>query len=109
MAGGGPVIQPWEGRRRADALRRVKADGQRHNKPCCLCGTEIDYSLDYPHPMSCSVEHVKQRAFHPELTWDPANWKPCHLRCNVRAARGTDRSTAAGPKPDLDLGAVSDW
>lgn len=107
---GGPV-QPWEGRRRADALRRVKADGARHNKPCCICGAEIDYALRYPDPMSCSVEHTKPRAFYPELTWDWANFAPAHLRCNVRAQRGQHRDSSSGQRPSdaLDLGVVSDW
>ena len=104
-----PHDPTWAGRRASDALRRVRADGARHHKPCCLCGGEIDYTLRYPHPMSCSVEHTKQRAFHPELTWDPSNWSPAHLQCNKRAVRGTDRSQTVKVSGQIDLGAVSDW
>ena len=106
-----PHDPTWAGRRATDALRRVRADGARHNKPCILCQGEIDYTLKYPHPMSCSVEHVKPRAFHPELTWDFANMAPCHLQCNKRAARGVDRSAGGGQgaADQPDLGVVSDW
>ena len=28
------------------------------NKTCCLCGTRIDDTLDSPHPMSRTLEHL---------------------------------------------------
>lgn len=101
-------VPEWGGDRAQAALRRVRADGARHNKPCCLCDQPIDYTLRYPHPMSCTVQHVKARSLHPELTWDPTNWSPCHARCNSAAGNGQPKRAAAG---DLDrgLGIRSPW
>ncbi len=101
-------VPAWEGRRRADALRRVRADGARHRKPCVLCGKPIDYSLRYPHPQSCTVEHLKPRATHPELTWDPGNHAPAHLVCNQKKIG----HTPAKPKSwteFIDVGPTSPW
>lgn len=92
----GRTIPPWEGRRRAEALERVKAEGRRTDAPCWICHLPIDYSLVYPHPQSCSVQHKRSRKRFPELTWVPSNWAPAHLDCN-RAAN-TDRLP-----PDLGL------
>lgn len=94
----------WEGRRRAAALARVKANGARNQTPCCLCDQPIDYRLRYPDPWSCSVQHVKSRRDHPELVWDPANWRPAHLQCNKEEPK-TERRPASPP----DLGVVDDW
>lgn len=88
MVDNGVHVPTWGGRRAQRALARVKAAARRANAPCCLCDREIDYTLEYPHPKSCSVQHVKARSLHPELTWDPANWLPCHLQCNKRAGTG---------------------
>jgi len=90
----GRDIAPWTGRARARALARVKAQGARHRTPCVICHQPIDYSLEYPHPDSCSVQHIIARKVRPDLTWDPSNWGPGHLVCNQ----------AAGPRPVLDLG-----
>ena len=97
-------IQPWGGRRARAALARVKARGARNQTPCCLCEAPIDYHLEYPDPWSCSVEHVKARVSHPELTWDPANHAPAHLQCNQRAPK---RQPVDSTPPDL--GVTSGW
>lgn len=76
-------VPPWAGRRRVEALERVKADGRRTNAPCVICRLPINYSLEYPNPMSCSVQHLKSRSSHPHLTWVPSNWAPSHLECNT--------------------------
>lgn len=78
----GMHIPAWSGRRRLEALVRVKAEGRRRNSPCCICDMVIDYSLAYPDEQSCSVQHVKSRSAYPHLTWEPSNWKPAHLSCN---------------------------
>lgn len=96
----GRHIPDWSGRRRADALAYVKAKGRRYNECCDICKQEIDYSLEYPNPQSCSVQHVKSRILYPHLTWERSNWKPSHLVCNQSAGSGET----------LDLGVVSqDW
>ena len=96
----GMNIPSWSGRRRSDALLRVKAEGRRNNSPCCICQQDIDYNLAYPHPQSCSVQHVKSRNSYPHLTWEPSNWKPAHLDCNK----------AAGITEDMGMGVTSqDW
>ena len=98
-------IQPWGGRRARQSLARVKARGARDAAPCVLCDRPIDYSLSYPNPWSCSVEHVLPRLTHPELTWDPSNHAPAHLVCNTGAKKPRVRAT--GPSPDLGL--LSGW
>lgn len=96
----GMHVPEWSGRRRAEALALVKAEGSRINTPCCICKQSIEYSLEYPHPQSCSVQHLKSRKLHPHLTWDRTNWAPAHLDCNK----------SAGFEQPLDLGMMSeDW
>lgn len=84
----GMSIPAWGGRRAAEALQRVKAQGRRHRRPCCICGQQIDYSLPSRHPHGCTVQHVKSRRDFPQLTWDPSNWAPAHNECNLSAGTG---------------------
>lgn len=91
----GLSIPPWKGRRRADALAWLKAKCRRTNEPCCICTQSIDYDLEYPHPQSCSVQHVKSRKVYPHLTWERSNWEPAHLDCNKGA--GTGETLDLGP------------
>jgi hypothetical protein len=91
-------IPPWAGRRARDALARVKAKGSRQRLPCRRCGEPIDYHLTYPSPWSCSVGHILSRHDRPELTWDPANWAPEHLQCNLEGDNGPARG-----RPDLGV------
>ena len=98
MVDDGRSVPEWAGRRKVEALERVRAEGARTGAACVLCDLPIDYSLRYPHPQSCSVQHVKSRKFFPELTWVPSNWAPAHLDCNK----------AAGPGHRPGLG-VTDW
>lgn len=92
-------VKPWEGRARQDALRWVKAKGRRANTPCVICDQSINYSLEYPHPQSCSVQHVKPRSLFPQLTWVRSNWAPSHLDCNK----------GAGARVQEGLGIKDDW
>jgi hypothetical protein len=48
----GVHIPEWSGRRRAEALALVKAEGKRTDALCVICGQGIEYSLEYPHPQS---------------------------------------------------------
>jgi 5-methylcytosine-specific restriction endonuclease McrA len=96
----GTYNPPWSGRRAKDALIKVKALGRSRKTECCICKQGIDYSLEYPHPQSCSVQHVKSRKVYPHLTWEPSNWEPAHLDCNK----------AAGTKEPGGMGITSeDW
>jgi hypothetical protein len=78
-------VRPWSGRAAQDALRWTKARGRRENLPCIICGQPIDYDLPSTDDMGCSVQHIKSRFEHPELTWDRTNWAPGHLACNKKA------------------------
>jgi 5-methylcytosine-specific restriction endonuclease McrA len=101
----GLTVPVWGGRNARDALARVKSEGARTNEPCFLCQQRIDYALVYPHPYSCSVEHVLPRETFPLKTWDPANWKPAHLECNV-----SRRKRRPAPQELQDLGFASpEW
>ncbi|MFJ3957712.1 hypothetical protein [Arthrobacter sp. NPDC090010] len=96
----GLSIPAWTGRRRAEALARVKADGVKRRLPCVICDQRIDYGLVYPHPYSCSVQHLRSQARFPALRWEPSNWAPAHLECNQ----------SAGVNAPEDLGVMSnDW
>lgn len=94
----GRTIPEWAGRRKTQALDRVRSEGSRRKAVCVICSLPIDYSLRYPHPQSCSVQHVKSRRDFPQLTWDPSNWAPAHLDCNL--------SQGAGVRAGLG---VTDW
>jgi hypothetical protein len=65
-----------------------------------ICEQPIDYSLEYPDPWSCTVQHkLSQRDF-PEHRWQESNWAPAHLECNQSAGAG----------PTAGLGVLSeDW
>jgi hypothetical protein len=67
--------------------------------PCWLCGGDIDYQLQYPHPYSWSLDHAITVKEHPELMLDQNNFRSSHHDCNQQ--RGTD-------DPKLDLGVPSE-
>ncbi len=89
----------WGGRRAAEALDRVKTVGRAKNLPCFICKLPIDYDLEWPDLMSCSVQHIRSRKAYPELTWVPSNWAGAHLTCNSAAGDGSS--------DPYDLGATS--
>lgn len=89
-------IATWSGRAASRALRRIRSEGRRHATPCCLCGQRINYDLTYPHPQSCSVQHIKSRNAYPHLTWDPNNWAPAHLVCNQSQGATSHDDTSLG-------------
>ena len=89
--------------RNGTIFKKLKGDFRatcaREKTPCWLCNDDIDYKLDYPHPLSWSLDHaitVKER---PDLLSDPLNFRSSHHDCNQR--RGTD-------DPVLDLGTPSE-
>jgi 5-methylcytosine-specific restriction endonuclease McrA len=68
--------------RRGSRWRKLVAEVRARHDPCWLDGMPIDYSLEYPHPDSFTVDHKKSWIGHPELREDPANLAACHSRCN---------------------------
>lgn len=65
-------------RERKRVSRMVKA----RNRPCCICGEAIDYTLPWPNPRSFSVQHIISRRARPDLAFDVANCDAAHLDCN---------------------------
>jgi len=89
-----PKPNPNAGRR-GKRWQRLKAEVRTRRGPCCRCGQRIDYSLEYPHPDSFSVDHYPfPLSTHPWLAEDPGNLAPAHLVCNQAAGAG-------GPTPSL--------
>lgn len=76
-------VKPWGGR---DAQRARRYVLQRDNGICWICH----------HPGADSLDHIKQRKTHPELTWDPTNWAAAHgaaqpqFGCPGQYARGNN-------------------
>ena len=68
--------------------RKVRERVKRSQRVCWICGNEVDLDLDYPDPMSFSVDHVVPLA-HGGKGDDYANCRASHLACNQsRGARG---------------------
>ncbi|MGX6402815.1 HNH endonuclease [Dermabacter hominis] len=67
------------------------------DRPCWICQQPIDYALRWkqgekPVPEAFEVDHYHPRSTHPHLTYDPANLRPSHVKCN--RARGNKMVTA---------------
>jgi hypothetical protein len=82
--------------RHDEELRWVEG---RRGAPCWLCGNDIDYRLQHPHPYSWSLDHAVPVHERPELLKDVGNFRSAHLDCNQQ--RGTD-------DPALDIGVPSE-
>lgn len=67
--------------------------------PCWLCGGDIDYRLQYPHPYSWSLDHAVTVKEDPSKILDVNNFRSSHHDCNQE--RGTD-------DPKLDIGEPSE-
>jgi len=66
--------------------RKLVANVRAKRQACCRCWQPIDYSLDYPHPDSFSVDHYPcPLSTHPWLAEDPGNLHAAHLVCNQSA------------------------
>lgn len=76
----------WDSRKSKDQLRTFRAACARDNLPCHLCGQPIDYSAENFTRDAFELDHFYPRSTHPELTNDPANFRPSHHQCN--RARG---------------------
>lgn len=62
--------------------QRVTAHVKARQRPCCICGQPIDYTLRWPNPRSFSVQHLIARSIRPDLMFDVANCDAAHLDCN---------------------------
>ena len=87
-------IPEWAGARAQNALADVRRFGEANDLPCCICHLPIDYTLRHPHKQACTVQHIKPRATHPHLTWDPANMSAAHADCN--SSQGQTIATGIG-------------
>lgn len=54
---------------------------------CYRCTVDIDPDLEYPDPMSWSLEHVKPVDQFPELMFDIDNATGSHFICNSKHGR----------------------
>ncbi|OKH78217.1 hypothetical protein EB75_28150 [Mycobacterium sp. ST-F2] len=82
-----------------DLKRKFRTECQERADDCWLCFRPIDYSLEYPHPESFSVDHAVTVKARPELADDYHNFRPAHLVCNQM--RGDE-------EPHLDIGEPSE-
>lgn len=78
------------------AYRRATKRLRATNATCWICGTPIDRTLPYTHPMSWTADHVKPRSKGGALI-DTTNLRAAHRRCN--SARGNRESTKADIMP----------
>lgn len=70
---------------------RIYSRRKRRAKVCWLCGEIIDNKLDWPDPMSYSIDHVVPlSAGGAEL--DQANMRDAHLKCNQRRGRARGKA-----------------
>lgn len=72
------MTNAWSGRK-VTAARAIVAT--RLPAPCGQCGKVIEAGAD---PRTWVVGHIKPRATHPALIFDPGNWRPEHRRCSNR-------------------------
>jgi len=84
---------------RIECMVRRQPDGSKGD-PCCRCTERIDYSLQYPHPFSWSLEHIIKVADRPELLLDRNNWSSAHFGCN--SMNGPDDHVADTGEPSED-------
>lgn len=71
----------WSGRGVAQA-RAFMAMNTKWPCVCGQCGKRVDKSKPW------AVGHIKPRATHPELTWDPSNWQIEHRKCSNKSGQG---------------------
>lgn len=68
--------------------RRLVAAVKRLQDPCCICGHNIDHTLDPRHPQSFTLEHRVPISRGGSLL-DPANARSAHRACNSRKGNRT--------------------
>lgn len=60
----------------------IDAKWEASNKTCCLCGARIDDTLDSPHPMSRTLEHLTPIARGGTHNLDNIDF--AHRACNTK-------------------------
>jgi 5-methylcytosine-specific restriction endonuclease McrA len=80
-------------RKRRARLRAVRVEPvnsvkvyERDRWRCGLCGKQVNKRLEYPHPMSASLDHVIPLSLGGEHSM--ANVQLAHLSCNVEKSNG---------------------
>lgn len=76
---------------RADriAKKKFKDECKAADLPCWLSGCSIDYDAawnDFDNPRRFQRDHFFPASTHPDLYYDPSNWRPACAECNE--ARG---------------------
>jgi hypothetical protein len=95
----GPVFRNARVKFRDECARYRNPEDGTIGAACHLCGEDIDYRLQYPHPQAWELDHIKTVKEFPELVLDPLNFAASHHSCNME--RGTD-------DPPLHLGEPSE-
>ena len=91
--------------RRFQKLRaEFRAQGERDQDPCWICGQAIDYSIPNTDPTSGRInweahqlDHLLPQSKYPEHAEDPAVFRHSHARCNND--RSNDAPTRSITKP----------
>lgn len=100
-----PPSDKWSDRRRSNRqARRALLNGATNNSPslvsaiidrdgtvCGWCGTDIDLQLEWPHPLSKSVDHIQPVSKQGAHTL--SNTRLLHVRCNSQ--RGNSEALGA--------------
>lgn len=71
----------WSGKA-VTAARAFLASQTQWPAPCGHCGKPVDPATPWV------LGHTKSRVLHPELTWDPSNWRVEHRRCSNKSGQG---------------------
>lgn len=77
---------------------------EQHQTPCWLCGQSIDYKAPAQHPRAFELDHAQPVSTHPELAYEPTNFRASHSQCN--RSRG-DTHIAVGARGSCWVAA--DW
>lgn len=66
---------------------------QRDEWRCGICGEDVDKDLEYPHPMSASLDHIVPISRYGDHVLD--NLQCAHLVCNLRKSNHVEGGVAA--------------
>jgi 5-methylcytosine-specific restriction endonuclease McrA len=69
-------------RRYSDERAMFKGVARQNNTPCWLCGKPIDYAAPPQTPNAFELDHAQPLSTHPELAYEPTNFRASHSLCN---------------------------